>query len=208
MTFEFLFLIICYFCSSVIIGFVQISHIGDFDFRWYEKPAQFNDSQLWTMDRKHLIFYNIKNTFEKYSLLINYFFVGAFEATLFIFSDFGGYKKYRKYYFPLYQLTKGIFYLIGHTPIAKKNKKNNESILYFLNGKVKFYKNNKLHRETISSDDLKILPAIDFRNIVSYFVFKPTLDSQKRYFFEGKETGQLNIKELNQLKLKKNIQNI
>tara|TARA_B100000073_G_scaffold346469_1_gene357957 strand:+ start:3350 stop:3982 length:633 start_codon:yes stop_codon:yes gene_type:complete len=96
--------------------------------------------------------------------------------------------------------------IIGELPAYKSRfrliKKDKYYSIYTLNGKSKFYKNNKLHEYSkvfLIKEDNYIAPAIsnvNFYHTNEGFTKRFNFEHKKRYFYEGKEIQKMLHSEL------------
>lgn len=198
--------IMVYLIVGIVIALFNIENSGKlFKNSTYE---QYKTKKMAKSIRKIIIFNNVKTISNRIIISLSYI---IFYPLMLIIKLVNPYNYENKmYYIPTIFITKKIFKILGEKP-AYKNKiridknYNEYQTIYTLNGKMKFYRNGKLHNSEkvwAVKEDCYIAPAI--RNVPFYYkngeITKFNFGHEEQYFIEGKEVDKfLHSQYLNKL---------
>lgn len=174
---------------------VPVKFINDFSGERYK-------SKRFSNGIKRIVYFNNVNFIA--TSLDFFLFFSLLYPVIFIISNISEFDT--KYYFEKLSFFKLPLLIIGELPAYKSRlrlrKKDKYYSIYTLNGKSKFYKNNKLHEDSKSwfiEEDNDIRPAItnvSFYHTNEGLTKRFNFEHKERYFYEGKEIQKMLHSEL------------
>lgn len=188
-----------YLCFGIFLSYVNftvpVNFINDFNGERYK-------SKRFSNGIKRIVYFNNVNFIA--TSLDFFLFFSLLYPVIFIVSNISDFDT--KYYFEKLSFFKLPLLIIGELPAYKSRlklrKQEKYHSVYTLNGKSKFYKNNKLHEDSKSwfiEEDNDIRPAItnvSFYHTNEGLTKRFNFEHKERYFYEGKEIKKMLHSEL------------